>query len=308
MRRASRALCTASFWASFVLSGEHAFGADDARPSQPRPAAAARPSAGVKTEAGAKQTATEPTPDPTVSSERAAAVAYEQALSTYATGNVKGAFDRMLESYRLSQRPELLYNLARLERELQECQAALEDYRRYLERVPNGRYRDDATQSITELSRDCPRPDPTPTVAAQPVPAPPRAAAAEVPPKAHAQRDTRYWTAPRVVGWSAVASGVVAEGGMLYFWLAGKAARDDFAATVHRYKGGPLPLDESARDRQHRDLTAAQVLGVAGGALITGGALVLILGPRSQPAAPAPASAFLYLEPGGMGAAYSRSF
>lgn len=216
----------------------------------------------------------------------------------------------MRESYRLSQRPELLYNLARLERELQECQASLEDYRRYLARVPNGRYRDDATQSIGQLERECPAADPAPTQI--PAPLGPTAPALGTPdqrPPPPVDAAAKYWTPPRVIGWSAIATGVVAEGGMLYFWLAAKAAKGDYQTIVNRYhyQGlGPAPTTD--QDRQHRDLTVAQVLGVTGGALITGGAVVLILGPRAHHPDSSPPSASLYLQPGGFGAVYSRSF
>ena len=47
----------------------------------------------------------------------------------------------MLESYRLSKRAELLYNIGKIQSALGECALALTAYRDYLEQVPDGRYR-----------------------------------------------------------------------------------------------------------------------------------------------------------------------
>ncbi|HEY1537619.1 MAG TPA: hypothetical protein VGF76_26545, partial [Polyangiaceae bacterium] len=243
----------------------------------------------------------------TSSSDQAAADAYQRALAVYAQGDVKGAFASMRESYRLSKRPELLYNLARLEDELHDCQASLEDYRGYLERVPQGRYRQAAEQAIQNLGRSCPAADSAP-------PTPPQLVEPSAVPRAHARADQHraepapqlsYWTTPRWIGWSAIAAGTLAGVGALYFTLAAIDARDEYRSSFHIQDGIGYE-DSSFQDRQHRDQTLAQALAVTGGALIAGGALVLILDPRKHE--PARASALIYIQPSLLGACYSQNF
>ncbi|MEP7052672.1 MAG: hypothetical protein ABJB12_20050, partial [Pseudomonadota bacterium] len=83
-------------------------------------------------------------------------MAYQQAQLKYARHDLVGALESMRESYRLCKRPELLYNLAMLERELHDCSSALADYKSYLQQVPEGRYRDVAEQASVELRQQCP--------------------------------------------------------------------------------------------------------------------------------------------------------
>ncbi len=125
MKRASRALHTALLWTSFLLSSGNALAEHE--PGQPEQAATA------EAKAGAQPGDAPPNALAKESPERAAAIAYQQALSSYSQGNVAAALSSMRISYQLSKRAELLYNLAQLEEELNACRDSLEDYRRYLE-------------------------------------------------------------------------------------------------------------------------------------------------------------------------------
>ena len=82
------------------------------------------PSPVAKADTDAKQPRAAPSPRVAPDAERAAA-AVDQALALYESGDLGGALELMRETYRLYQRPELLYNLARLERELKQCPASL---------------------------------------------------------------------------------------------------------------------------------------------------------------------------------------
>ncbi len=193
----------------------------------------------------------------------------------------------MRESYRLCQRPELLYNLAMLQRELNQCRPALDDYSSYLQHVPQGRYWQAAEQAIIELSRECPAP--LPPASGAPPPAAPAPTAKSEPPAAPdlsknavSHPDSPYWTAPRIIGWSAVTAGVLAGVGALYFRVAAGAARSDFQGNVDRAVAGTESLDLALRDEQHRDQRIAQVMAISGGALVAGGALVLIFDSKDQ--------------------------
>jgi len=202
----------------------------------------------------------------------------------------------------------LLYNLGRLEDELHDCQASLEDYRGYLERVPHGRYRQAAEQAIEDLSRACPAADSAPSTTSQPLgpAAPPRAQLSNDQKQSERGPQLSYWTPPRVIGWSAIATGTLAGVGTLYFTLAAIGARNDFQESVDEQFRGVGHLDSKLQDRQHRDQTLAQALAVTGGALIAGGALVLILDPRTHEQTRA--SALIYIQPSLLGACYSQNF
>jgi hypothetical protein len=245
-------------------------------------------------------------------SEAAAEAFYQQAQAKYAKNDVKGALESMRESYRLCQRPELLYNLATLERELHDCRSALDDYSSYLQRVPQGRYRPAAEQASFELSRECPAIAVTPpSVAPPPAAAPPTvksepAAAPASSKTAGSLPGSPYWTAPHVIGWSAVTAGVLSGVGALYFRGAAVSARSDYQRSIDAALQGTGPYDPSLQDKQHREQTLAEVLAISGGALAAGGALTLVFGSRD--AAHAPAAAQVQAWPGWLGASYSQRF
>ena len=238
----------------------------------------------------------------------------------------------MRESYRLSGRSELLYNIARLEDEGGDCSASLADYRQYLERVPQGQYRSAAAQASTDLRARCrpaadaeqqpasvpaaavdagalassalPTTSPVSTQAAEPAstaPAAPPVDRAKPASPAPAAGNTRRW-----LGWSAVAAGGLASAGAIYFTVSALNARSRFRSSLQTEADGGPYADFGLRDDQHRDQRWAAVLGVAGGALLGGGVLVLVLGSRTP--ASAAVTAGVWLEPGRISAQLSSSF
>jgi hypothetical protein len=233
--------------------------------------------------------------------------AYARAMAAYDHGDTQAALAAMLESYRLSGRPELLYNLARLQRELHQCAEARGSFLEYLQRVPDGRYRDNAEQASRELDGECPSAD-----AVKEKPAAPAAgtAAATKTDAASAQHASTanppgYWTTPRVLAWSAISTGVLGGGAALYFYFAARAARDDVANSYSVEAMGGPPWNRARQDDQHRDMRIVQILGAASGALFTSGALVLLVGPHVNSE---PASASIAVAPGLLEARYSTAF
>jgi hypothetical protein len=306
VKRASRALCTASIGASFLLPSGRAFAADVAPVPEPPAAQASEPGGNAKTDQAIP--AQSESAESASATDQAAEAAYQRALASYAKGDIKGAFDHMQESYRLSKHPELLYNLARLEDDLQHCQASLGDYRRYLERVPQGRYRQAAEQTSAELERRCPSAAPAAAVPTQPSEGstPSDEQKQSVFPQEHS-----YWTTARWIGWSAIAAGTLAGVGALYFRVAAGSARDSFQQTVDnweqaRLNGSKEALDYRLQDQQHLDMNMALALGVTGGALVAGGLFVLILDPQKRDLTRA--NAQIFIAPGLLGACYSQSF
>jgi hypothetical protein len=260
-----------------------------------------------------------------------AALAYHRALSRYAAGDIMGALADMNNSLRLSGRWELLYNIARLQDELGRCADAVASYREYVERVPNAQYRASAAEASAALEARCPpaaaQPESasaaagvatdeaastavaatmapaTPVLAAAPpAPMPPPAAPPRAEPPPDASGNTQRW-----LGWSAIAAGGLAGVGAIYFTVSAHAARSDYARSVKQEEdGGPL-ADDSLRDKQHRDARWARVLGIAGGALVGGGVVLLVLSGRKQ-AAPANVTAGVWFSAGGVTGQLSSRF
>jgi hypothetical protein len=298
VKRSSRVLRAASIWAPLLLSSGHAL-ADDTP---------TRKTQAGKVEANFAQPGD--AAEATVSKshpEQAAEAAYQKALVSYSQGDVVAALDSMRQSYELSKRAELLYNLAQLEDELKACTDSLQDYRRYLELVPHGRYREAAKRACERLEHECPLPTTAPTPSALVEPKPENTASVPEPkPSDTAPTPPSYWTAPRVIGWSAIGAGALAGVGALYFRLEAGQAKNEFQQSVdNEANGGPMH-DTSLQDRQHRNNNLAIAFAVTGGALIAGGALVLLLDPGKH--APATRSARLYATPGLLGACYMQSF
>lgn len=223
------------------------------------------------------------------SAERAGSAAYRQALALYEAGDLPGALEQMRKSYQLSQRPELLYNIARIEGELGDCQASLSSYRRYVELVPGGRYREAAERATRELSATCsavtdaalaaPTPEPAPQPAA---PAPPPSPIQPLHPPAPSS--TPYWTTSRWLGWSGIVAGTAAGLGAVYFTTRAVDARDRLQASVDRAVQGKGEADLDLLEQQRRNESRARVLTVVGGALAVSGVLILILTPRESTA------------------------
>jgi len=309
VKRGSQAFGAVCWSAALLISGGRALAAEPAPREAERAPAAANPAsatpqatpaaagaAAPPTEAASEKAATSP--------EQAAEAAYEAALARYDSGDTVGALAAMQQSFALSQRPELLYNIARLEREAERCRASLADYRLYLERVPQGRYRQAAEQAVTELASECASAD-SETAQTPSEPAAPPRAVPDREPESAAKPHPPYWTTPRIAAWAAISAGVASGGGALYYLLSAKAARDDVAHSVVRQAMGGAHWDEARQDDQHRDLALARVLGGCAGALVGGGALTLLFSHSPEPSRP---TASVLIVPGAIEAAYRGTF
>jgi len=231
------------------------------------------------TNAGADPSSNEPPErdEPNVTPEGA----YDRAIREYAAGNLVGALNDMEQSYALSRQPELLYNIAKIERELGQCPSALSTYQKYLHDIPTGTQRVLAIDGVRVLSAECGRPA-TPAAPGAPL-------TTTAPPT--------YWTTPHLVGWSAIATGAAAGVASLAFGLGSNGP-------AQSYRKPPYPTADYERAERLRN--AARVFGIAGGALVTGGLLCLTLWhERREQSAP---SVSLALSPEGAAFGYSRTF
>lgn len=256
----------------------------------------------------------------------AAAVAFSRALQQHAAGDLEGARSSMLESYRLSNRAELLYNIGKIQSALGECSLALAAYRDYLEQVPDGRYRVEALQASSQLEAQCPS-DNGSAVAGSAAAASEVSAAAAAPvageqspqaggrnaPDSPPKRDSatpgsNRATMVRWIGWSAIGAGALAGVGAVYFTARAYDAHGRYKDNVDAaVQANDFALVEKGiLDEQHAHQRWAKILGVTGGVLVVGGAFTLLFGP--QQALPAGARLDLQVMPGSLGASYAATF
>ena len=317
MKRVLWALFGASFCAAFALSNSARAQAPLSDPPGSTSAASATAAdsrAGVEPQAEPAE-ASVTTPDtPAPSNERAAQAAYDAARIMYTNNDFSGALASMGEAYRLSQRPQLLYNLGLLEAKLEHCEAALKDYTQYLLLVPQGLHRDEAQQASLQLKHDCPVDD-TPSAApasSRQVEAAPSSVDSHAA-QPHSGQSHGYWTPARIFGWPAVTTGIFVGGAATYFTLAALSARNEYQQQVNNeYQqqvnrqriAGPAP-NKHLPTEQHHDQVAAQVLGVSAGALFVSGVLALLLSPHDHGAAE---HAALEIQANGVAASYAQRF
>lgn len=214
-----------------------------------------------------------PAPDP-------AAELFREAQARYTAGDVAGALESMQRSYDLSGRPELLYNLGELERELRQCNAAVTSYAEYLARVKQGRHREDAERASEELRAECP--EDAASVNMPVIPPPPPAPVQRVPEPPPAPP---YWTTARVAGWSSVGAAVVAGSGALYFALRGRFDGGRFQGRLDAGAGAYTRDEQAIYDEGMRTNTWAEVLGVGAAGLAATGVALLVLNPGGQKSA-----------------------
>ena len=109
---------------------------------------------------------------PTATADDEARALYDAGVMAYSNGRFADALGRFDEAYRLSHRPALLFNIASCEDRLRRDRDALDDYRRYLEAVPDAGNRPFVEERIRFLES---------AVSAAPAPAASAAPVATVP-------------------------------------------------------------------------------------------------------------------------------
>lgn len=204
--------------------------------------------------------------------------AYDRAMAFYRAGDRVSALAALQESFRLSHEPDLLFDLGRLEREMNHCKPALESYRAYLRAAPESAYAPASRLAIEQLEPEC---DPPPHVA-------------------------RYWTAPKIVGWSALAAAVGV--GIGAFVLQVNAHSDSDAAYDWLFTKGVTwkPRGPNLMSDGIHDQNAAIGLSVTAGTFAVASVLCLTLwAPHREKEAPAVS---LAVQPGGALLGYAKRF
>jgi len=207
------------------------------------------------------------TASPAESDDQAAARLFHEAEARYAEGDLPGALARMREAYARCGRPELLFNLGELERELGHCAAARDHYAEYVARVPDGRKRTGATRKASELRAHCPDAAPAPA----PAPSAPDASPS-------------YWTPATVTGWASIGAGVVAAAGGTYFAVHASRKEGELESRV---SAGNAFTQTDKQMEQDGERSAAWARGLFAGAAVLVGAGVTLLVIRPGSSAPA---------------------
>jgi hypothetical protein len=230
--------------------------------------------------------ATAPSAEPSSPAE----VAYDRAIRAYAAGDKVTALAEMQKSYRLSHYPDLLYNIARLERELNGCRASLAHYEEYLRVAPSGSYAESSTTAVAQLSKEC----------------------GDAPKKqVPASPDAPYWNTTRIIGWSAIGAAAATGAAALAFQLSAQASASDYEnveRSLQRHGGTwDASSGEAQKDAADRAVTAARILGVSTGVLLAGGVTLLTVFSNQHESVPPPRVSFS-VDPRGGFIGYSRQF
>jgi hypothetical protein len=189
----------------------------------------------------------------------------------------------MKESYRISAHPELLYNIAKLERELGHCEGSLARYQNYLKQSHGGEFHDAAVAAERELGKTCGAPRSSPHAAS-------------------------YWTTPRVVGWSAIGASALSTGAAIYFAASADSADADVQRMVqlHVKEGNTWTTQDHDRETDASTARTAAIVSTAlAASFAAGGVLLLVLPGRSERPPP---SVSLVPQSGGGFVGYAQRF
>ena len=224
---------------------------------------------------------------------------YDEGLRHYNLAEYPQAIEAWKQAYLLSKKPLLLFNIGQAFRLAGDCTQAITFYDSYTREEPAPKNQDELDQVVAQCkdklaaaiaAHPVPPPDKPPVPPPQPPPQPTPVAPAPPPPVAH--RDLR------TVGWIAVAGGALLEGGALYFARDGRKLADQLA-TVKIWTA----TEDAQQSRGHRDNILAWGLGIAGGAAVIAGAILVVTGGPAAESGPSVA-----IGPGGARVGWSFSF
>jgi len=239
-------------------------------------------------------------------------VHYQQATRAYDLGKYQEAIDEYQKVYEIDGDPVMLYNIAQAYRLNDQPQEAIHFYRRYLQRSPDARNKDDVERKITaqeKLIEDRrkaaaavtpppPKPDVTPPPKVVEPPSPPVVVAPPPPPPLPPPPPPAPpSTTRRVVGWSMIGVGVASGVVAIIEGVHAKNLGDSLTqmsttavmANTHPVWGSGQESTQSAGKTAN---IVAISCGIAGAALAVAGAVVLITNgsssSASESAPPAP--------------------
>ena len=208
---------------------------------------------------------------------------YEKATRAYDVGKYNEAIEEYQKAYELGGDPPMLYNIAQAYRLNDQPGEALRFYRRYLQRAPGAKNREDVERKIAELEKTVeerrkaaaaatPPPLPAPPVTTAPAPTP---APAPVGPPAPTNAPTTtpsttlgtempgVATSPpveagsgrtlKIVGWSGVGLGVLCGAGALVTGLMARSKGQDLTNMSNAGAVFDPNIEHSGKVAQQRD-------------------------------------------------------
>jgi tetratricopeptide (TPR) repeat protein len=219
---------------------------------------------------------------------------YERATRAYDLQKYGEAIDEYQKAYEISGDPPMLYNIAQAYRLADQPSEAARYYRRFLQRMPNARNRDDVERKIADQERLAdqrkkvepvapPPPTTTPTkpppiVEVKPPPQPP--VVPPSPPQLPPPPPPETSHARAVVGWSLVGAGLIADGVAAYEGYRARQKGDQL--TRDSMMTPPKTFDPAVETAGKNANIAAIALGIGGTAVAIAGAIVLITGSSSE--------------------------
>src|SRR5262245_11232393 len=224
---------------------------------------------------------------------------YQRATRAYDLQKYLEAIDEYQKAYEISGDPPMLYNIAQAYRLADQPAEAARYYRRFLQRMPSARNREDVERKIADQERIAeqrkknepvapPPPPPPPTkpppiVEVKPPPPPPTTPPPPVtPPPPPETSNVRA-----VVGWSLLAAGVIADGVAAYEGYRAKQKGDQLTKDS---MAGNKVFDPSLETDGKNANIAAIALGIGGTALAITGIIVLATGGSSPEQTEKPAT------------------
>jgi tetratricopeptide (TPR) repeat protein len=225
---------------------------------------------------------------------------YQRATRAYDLQKYQEAIEEYQKAYEISGDPPMLYNIGQAYRLSDQPAEAVRYYRRFLQRMPNARNREDVERKIADqekliedrrkaaaaVSPPPPPPPPKspPIVEIKPPPLPPPQPQPQPQPPVVPPEPPSH--ARAVVGWSLIAAGVIADGVAIYQGYRAKQKADEL--TRRSMEGGFFDpkIEEDGKNAN----IAAIALGIGGTAIAVAGAIVLITSSSPEDAGAAPAA------------------
>jgi len=220
---------------------------------------------------------------------------YDRATRAYDLGKYPEAVDEYQKVYEIDGDPVMLYNIAHAYRLNDQPQDAIHFYRRYLQRSPEARNRDDverkiaAQEKVIEDKRKAaaavqpplpvtpvqPKTQPKPVQTFLPPPPPPPPSPPPVVPAPVAEPEPPSNT-QRIIGWSMVGVGVAADVVAIIEGVRAKHYGDQLTQMSNPTNGVKVAFDPSIQSAGKTANLVAEVCGIAGTAVAVAGAVVLI--------------------------------
>jgi tetratricopeptide (TPR) repeat protein len=222
---------------------------------------------------------------------------YQRATRAYDLQKYQEAIDEYQKAYEISGDPPMLYNIAQAYRLADQPAEAVRYYRRFLQRMPNARNREDVERKIADQEKLAeqrkkaePVAPPPPTGPTKPPPivevkpAPPPVVPPPIVTPPPPPPETSH--ARAVVGWSLIGAGLIVDGVAAYEGYRAKQKGDQLTRDSQAGRTFDPNLETAGKNAN----VAAIALGIGGTAVAIAGVIVLITGGSSSAEAEKPAT------------------